>query len=94
MHLCKNDLLQMDAEWLKTLPAERLLEVSIRLSDDVKELQERLNQNPASNSNPPAGQAPWKKPGADEDANEVDEPHLPFTNNATEQALQHWVIAC
>jgi hypothetical protein len=26
MHLGKHDLLQMDAEWLKKLPAERLLD--------------------------------------------------------------------
>jgi hypothetical protein len=23
----------------------------------------------------------------------LDEPHLPLTNNAAEQALRHWVIA-
>ncbi|KFB72608.1 MAG: hypothetical protein AW09_002205 [Candidatus Accumulibacter phosphatis] len=37
MHLRKHDLLQMNDEWLKKLPVERLLEVSKRLLDDVKE---------------------------------------------------------
>ena len=37
MHLSKHDLFQMTNEWLKKLPAERLLEVSQRLLDDVKE---------------------------------------------------------
>ena len=32
-----HDLLQMDDEWLKKLPAELLLEVSKRLLHDVKE---------------------------------------------------------
>lgn len=72
MRLRKHDLLQMNAEWLKRLLAERLREVSIRRLDDVKELQDRLNQNPAS-------QAPSKKPGAGEEENEVDEPHLPHS---------------
>lgn len=86
MHLHKPALLQMNAEWLKKLPAERLREVSIRRLDDVKELQDQLNQNPAS-------QAPSKKPGAGEEENEVDEPHLPFIDNAAEQARQHGSIA-
>jgi len=60
----------MDAEWLKKLPAERLLDVSIRLLDDVKEMQDRLNQNPANRSRPPTNQAPWEKPGAGEEEDE------------------------
>ena len=61
MHLRKHDLLQMDDEWLKKLPAELLLEVSKRLLHDVKELQDRLNQNPENSSRPPTSQAPWAK---------------------------------
>jgi len=52
MHLRKHDLLQMDDEWLKKLPAELLLEVSKRLLHDVKELQDRLNRNPTNSSCP------------------------------------------
>ena len=61
MHLCKHDLLQMDDEWLKRLPAELLLEVSRRLLHDVKELHDRLNQNPDNSSRPPTSQAPWER---------------------------------
>ncbi len=61
MHLRKHDLLQMNDEWLKKLPAERLVEVSKRLLDDVKELHDRLNQNPDNSSRPPTSQAPWER---------------------------------
>ena len=61
MHLCKHDLLQMNDEWLKTLPAGLLLEVSKRLLDDVKELHDRLNQSPDNSSRPPTSQAPWER---------------------------------
>jgi transposase len=61
MHLRKHDLLQMNDEWLKRLPAELLLEVSKRLLDDVKELPDRLNQNPDNSSRPPTSQAPWER---------------------------------
>jgi transposase len=62
MHLRKHDLLQMDDEWLKKLPAELLLEVSKRLLHDVKELQDRLNESPTNSSRPPTSRAPWEKP--------------------------------
>lgn len=61
MHLRKHDLLQMNDEWLKTLPAGLLLEVSKRLLDDVKELHDRLNQSPDNSSRPPTSQAPWER---------------------------------
>ncbi len=61
MYLKKHDLLQMDDEWLKTLPTELLLEVSKRLLHDVIALQDRLNQGPENSSRPPGSQAPWEK---------------------------------
>ena len=67
MHLSKHDLFQMNDEWLKKLPAELLLEVSKRLLHDVKELQDRLNQNPDNSSRPPTSQAPWAKKGGSEE---------------------------
>ena len=67
MHLSKHDLFQMTNEWLKKLPAELLLEVSKRLLHDVKELQDRLNQNPDNSSRPPTSQAPWAKTGDSEE---------------------------
>jgi hypothetical protein len=53
MRLSKHDLFQTDDDWLKKLPAELLLEVSKRLLHDVKELHNRLNQNPGNSSRPP-----------------------------------------
>ncbi|WP_434735332.1 IS66 family transposase [Accumulibacter sp.] len=67
MHLSKHDLFQMNDEWLKKLPAELLLEVSKRLLHDVKELQDRLNQNPGNSSRPPTSQPPWAKTGGSEE---------------------------
>ncbi len=61
MDLRKHDLLQMDDEWLKKLSAKLLLEVSKRLLHDVKELQDRLNQNPDNSSLPPTSRVPWAK---------------------------------
>ena len=61
MHLSKHDLIQMDGAWLKKLKPEALLEVSNRLLDDVKELQDRLNRNPDNSSQPPSSQAPWSR---------------------------------
>ena len=69
MHLSKHDLSQMNDEWLKTLPAELVLEVSKRLLHDVKELQDRLNQNPDSSSRPPTRQPPRAKTGGSEEQN-------------------------
>jgi len=72
MHLSKHDLFQMDDEWLKKLPVELLLEVSKRLLHDVKELQDRLHQNPGNSSRPSTSQAPWE--GAREPAVEEEGP--------------------
>jgi len=46
-----------------------LLEVSKRLLHDVKELQDRLNQNPDNSSRPPTSQPPWAKTGGSEEQN-------------------------
>ena len=67
MHLSKHDLFQMNDEWLKKLPAELVLEVSKHLLHDVKELQDRLNQNPDNSSRPPTSQAPWAETGDSEE---------------------------
>ena len=52
MHLSKHDLFQMNDEWLL---------------HDVKELQDRLNQNPDNRSRPPTSQPPWAKTGGSEE---------------------------
>ncbi|HRD86732.1 MAG TPA: hypothetical protein PK752_00530 [Accumulibacter sp.] len=67
MHLSKHDLFQMNDEWLTKPPPQLLLQVSKRLSHDVKELQDRLNQNPPNSSCPPTSQAIWAKTGGSEE---------------------------
>ena len=43
--------------------------MSKRLLHDVKELQDRLNQNPDNSSRPPTSQPPWAKTGGSEEQN-------------------------
>ncbi len=62
MKLSDHDLRQMDEDWLKSLPAPVLLEVSKRLLSDVKVLRDRQNQGPDNSSRPPGSQLPWDKP--------------------------------
>ena len=95
MHLSKHDLLQMNDEWLKKLPAELLLEVSKRLLHDVKELQDRLNQNPDNSSRPPTSEAPWAKTadseeqsGAADESDTADAAAARATGSATEETEQ------
>jgi hypothetical protein len=51
----------MTGEWLKKLPADLSLEGSKHLMHNLKEFQERLNQNPDHSSRPPTRQPPWAK---------------------------------
>ncbi|MEF8714007.1 MAG: hypothetical protein V5B39_10675 [Accumulibacter sp.] len=67
MHLSRHDRFQINDERLKKLLADLLLEVSKRLLHDVKEWQDRLNQNPDKRSRPPTSQAPWAKTGGSEE---------------------------
>ncbi|HNG14977.1 MAG TPA: transposase, partial [Accumulibacter sp.] len=85
----------MNDEWLKKLPAELLLEVSKRLLHDVKELQDRLNQNPDNSSRPPTSQAPWAKTadseeqsGAADESDTADAAAARATGSATEETEQ------
>jgi transposase len=79
MKLSDHDLRQMDEDWLKSLPAPLLLEVSKRLLSDVKALRDRQNQGPDNSSRPPGSQAPWEKAkrsgkGADQAPTQATEP--------------------
>ena len=53
MHLSERNLFQLNGKWPKKPPAEQLLEMCNRLLHDVKELQDRLNQNPDNTTIPP-----------------------------------------
>jgi transposase len=57
--LSRHDLLQMDDAYLESLSEAELLSVSQRLLNDLKEVHERLNQNPRNSSLPPSSQAPY-----------------------------------
>jgi hypothetical protein len=61
MKLSDHDLRQMDDEWLSSLPAPLLLEVSKRLLSDVKGMRDRQNQRPDNSSRPSGSQAPWER---------------------------------
>ena len=86
MYLSKHDLLQMDDEWLKKLPVERLLEVSKRLLHDVKVLQDWQNQTPNNSSRTPGIQAPWDRPAEASEAGRVGEADSAEAEDETEEA--------
>ena len=72
MKLSDHDLRQMSEDWLKSLPAPVLLEVSKRLLSDVKALRDRQKQGPDNSSRPPSSRAPWEKAkGGGKDAEEA-----------------------
>ena len=69
MVLGEQDLLQIDEAFLRRLldsDPEALLGLSIKLTDDLKEARERLNQNPSNSSKPSSSQAPWDKGQSDQ----------------------------
>ena len=44
-----------------------LIQLCLKLSSDLKEAHDRLNQNPQNSSRPPSSQAPWEKSKSDKD---------------------------
>ena len=55
-----HDLKQIDKDYLKGLPPEKLLEVSGKLLEDLKEARDRLNQTPENSSRPSGSFAVWE----------------------------------
>ena len=75
MKIKDHDLRQLNEARLQTLQQKdpaALLQLTIRLLEDLKEARERLNQNPSNSSCPSGNQAPWFSVG-DEDSTEDDE---------------------
>jgi len=75
MKIKDHDLRQLNEARLQTLQQKdpaALLQLTIRLLEDLKEARERLNQNPSNSSCPSGSQAPWFRVG-DEDSPEDDE---------------------
>ena len=75
MVLKEQELLQIDEQFLHRLQEQdpdALVGLSIKLTSDLKEALERLNQNPSNSSKPSGSLAPWDKGTADEDDDELD----------------------
>jgi transposase len=63
MQLSEHDLKQLDEQTIRSLQADRLQTLSLKLLADLKEARDRLNQSPDNSSRPPSTRAPWE--GAD-----------------------------
>ncbi|MEA3397232.1 MAG: IS66 family transposase [Chloroflexota bacterium] len=59
MLLSHHDLKQIDPDYLESLPPVKLLEVSVKLLEDLKEAHDRLNQTPQNSSRPSGSFALW-----------------------------------
>ena len=69
MILKEHELLQIDADFISRLreqDPDALAGLSIKLVSDLKEVLERLNQNPTNSSRPSGSLAPWDKGITDE----------------------------
>jgi len=60
MKLKDHDLKQIDKDYLGGLPPDKLVEVSLKLLEDLKEARDRLNQTPHNSSRPSGSYAPWE----------------------------------
>jgi hypothetical protein len=65
MEISKHSLPQITPEILKKLTGEELLQLSIKMLNDLKELHDRLNQNSNNSSRPSSSMPPWEKNGLD-----------------------------
>jgi transposase len=68
MQLSDHDLKQLDEERIRSLRAEELRSLSLKLLADLKEARDRLHQSPDNSSRPPSSRAPWEKASGDEPA--------------------------
>jgi len=73
MILSRYDLKQIDQDYLGRLSPGKLLKLSLKLLQDLKEAHDRLNQTPQNSSRPPGSYAPWEGSVVNEDSPNVDE---------------------
>ncbi len=59
MQLSAHDLKQLNDKNFSSLERENLEILASKLLSDVKELHDRLNQNPENSSRPPSSALPW-----------------------------------
>lgn len=79
MILSHYDLKQIDRDYLEALPSGKLLDVSLKLLEDLKEARDRLNQTSQNSSRPSGSYAPWEgsvvnEGNPDEDENQDEKP--------------------
>jgi len=79
MLLSHHDLKQIDQDYLESLPPGKLLDVSLKLLEDLKEAHDRLNQTSQNSSRPSGSYALWEgsvvnEGGPDEDENQEERP--------------------
>ncbi len=70
MVLKEHELLQIDEQFIRRLlekDPDALAGLSIKLTHDLKEALERLNQNPSNSSKPSGSLAPWDTGAGDDD---------------------------
>lgn len=75
VRLTKEDLAQMDKEYLESLEREKLINVALNLRELGIDLVERLGQNSTNSSKPPSSDNPYDKDskGKDESKGKSDE---------------------
>jgi len=81
----EQELVQIDESFLRRLLSrdpEALLGLSIKLTDDLKEAMERLNQNPSNSSKPSSSLAPWDKGNHSDSAADDDDESIGDEKNA------------
>ncbi len=89
MQLSEHDLKQLDEQIIRSLQADRLRTLSLKLLADLKEAHDRLNQSPDNSSRPPSTRAPWQ--GADtepRDDSEAEERKPEEAGQDIEEGLQ------
>ena len=69
MQLSAFDLQQIDNDYINSLPKSSLALLCQKLSTDLKEAHDRLNQNPRNSSRPPSSEPPWNN----SQSNEIEE---------------------
>ena len=74
MWLSDHDLKQIDEDYVRTLEADKLRGLCLKVLADLKETRDRLNQNPENSSRPPSTRAPWERRPQDEEDDGEEEP--------------------
>ncbi len=82
MFFNQHDLIQINEAYLRALGHAECLDISIKLLKDLKEIHERLNQNPNNSSKPPSSTDPWVVAKFEDSEEEKDE-ELPPNEEAS-----------